>query len=116
MSFARHAVDFLTAEAENAPEEALDHSRPGILLAQRDDGPAALAGSRGERFVGIDGNRPRDALEQWQIIVRVAVKHAFLELGEAIEDLREFDPREVVDALFAEGAEERETASGTYAA
>jgi fused signal recognition particle receptor len=47
---------------------------------------------------------------------RLKLPVRFVGLGEAIEDLREFDPREFVDALFAEGAEERETASGTYAA
>jgi hypothetical protein len=37
-------------------------------------------------------------------------------LGEGIEDLREFDPHEFVDALFASGEGEGDSASGSYAA
>src|SRR5438045_51452 len=48
--FARHAVD-LVREPENAPDEALDHSRAGILLAQRNHRPATPGCERGERFV-----------------------------------------------------------------
>jgi hypothetical protein len=37
-------------------------------------------------------------------------------LGEELEDLRPFDPREFVEALFSEAEDSREAASGTYAA
>jgi fused signal recognition particle receptor len=41
----------------------------------------------------------------------------FVGLGESIEDIREFDAREFVEALFSSGdGGEAETASGSYAA
>jgi fused signal recognition particle receptor len=40
----------------------------------------------------------------------------FVGLGEGIEDLRPFDAREFVNALFLDAEESREEASGTYAA
>lgn len=40
----------------------------------------------------------------------------FVGLGENIEDLREFDPREFVEALFAEDDARTEVPSGSYAA
>jgi fused signal recognition particle receptor len=50
------------------------------------------------------------------IAERLKLPVRFVGLGEDIEDLREFDPREFVEALFTESAESREAASGTYAA
>jgi fused signal recognition particle receptor len=47
---------------------------------------------------------------------RLKLPVRFVGLGEGIEDLREFDPREFVDALFSEDQADRESASGTYAA
>jgi fused signal recognition particle receptor len=47
---------------------------------------------------------------------RLKLPVRFVGLGEEIEDLRPFDPREFVEALFAEKEEGREAASGTYAA
>jgi len=40
----------------------------------------------------------------------------FVGVGEAVEDLRAFDPHEFVEALFAEDDSRPETASGSYAA
>jgi fused signal recognition particle receptor len=40
----------------------------------------------------------------------------FIGVGENIEDLRAFDPREFVEALFAEDDSRAETSSGSYAA
>jgi fused signal recognition particle receptor len=40
----------------------------------------------------------------------------FVGLGEGIEDLRPFDAREFVNALFLDAEESREATSGTYAA
>jgi fused signal recognition particle receptor len=50
------------------------------------------------------------------IAERLKVPVRFVGLGEAIEDLREFDAREFVDALFEAGAGEGDNASGSYAA
>ncbi|HKM99581.1 MAG TPA: signal recognition particle-docking protein FtsY [Candidatus Binataceae bacterium] len=50
------------------------------------------------------------------IAERLKVPVRFVGLGEAIEDLREFDAREFVDALFEAGEGEAENASGSYAA
>jgi fused signal recognition particle receptor len=40
----------------------------------------------------------------------------FVGVGESVEDLRAFDPREFVEALFAEDESRSETSSGSYAA
>jgi len=50
------------------------------------------------------------------IAERLKVPVRFVGLGEGIEDLREFDAREFVDALFEGGEGEGENASGSYAA
>jgi fused signal recognition particle receptor len=50
------------------------------------------------------------------IAERLKLPVRFVGLGEGIEDLREFDAREFVDALFSEDEGGRESASGTYAA
>jgi len=50
------------------------------------------------------------------IAERLKVPVRFVGLGEGIEDLREFDAREFVEALFEGGEGEGETASGSYAA
>lgn len=50
------------------------------------------------------------------IAERLKLPVRFVGLGEEITDLQAFDPREFVEALFAENAESREAASGTYAA
>jgi fused signal recognition particle receptor len=47
---------------------------------------------------------------------RLKIPVRFVGLGEAIEDLREFDPREFVDALFASDGAREQSASGSYAA
>ena len=47
---------------------------------------------------------------------RLKIPVRFVGLGEAIEDLREFDPREFVDALFASDGAGEQSASGSYAA
>jgi fused signal recognition particle receptor len=47
---------------------------------------------------------------------RLRVPVRFVGLGEGIEDLREFDAREFVDALFDSGGEDGAGASGSYAA
>jgi fused signal recognition particle receptor len=47
---------------------------------------------------------------------RLKLPVRFVGLGEALEDLRPFDAREFVNALFSEADESREAASGTYAA
>jgi fused signal recognition particle receptor len=49
------------------------------------------------------------------IAERLKVPVRFVGLGEGIEDLRAFDPREFVEALFETGEGERESASGSYA-
>jgi fused signal recognition particle receptor len=68
----------------------------GVVLAKLD------STAKGGVIVGIAG--------QLGIPVR------FVGLGEGIEDLREFDPHEFVDALFASGEGEGDSASGSYAA
>ena len=68
----------------------------GAVLAKLD------STAKGGVIVGIAG--------QFGIPVR------FVGLGEGIEDLREFDPHEFVDALFASGEGEGDVASGSYAA
>jgi fused signal recognition particle receptor len=50
------------------------------------------------------------------IAERLKVPVRFVGLGEGIEDLRAFDAREFVEALFETGDGERESASGSYAA
>jgi fused signal recognition particle receptor len=50
------------------------------------------------------------------IAERLKLPVRFVGLGEGIEDLREFDAREFVNALFSEADESRESASSTYAA
>ncbi|HXZ87782.1 MAG TPA: signal recognition particle-docking protein FtsY, partial [Candidatus Binataceae bacterium] len=50
------------------------------------------------------------------IAERLKLPVRFVGLGEEIADLQAFDPREFVEALFAEDGEGREAASGTYAA
>ena len=50
------------------------------------------------------------------IAERLKLPVRFVGLGEGIEDLRPFDAREFVNALFSEAEESRETTSGTYAA
>ena len=47
---------------------------------------------------------------------RLKIPVRFVGLGEAIEDLREFDTREFVDALFASDGAGEHSASGSYAA
>jgi fused signal recognition particle receptor len=47
---------------------------------------------------------------------RLKVPVRFVGLGEEIDDLREFDAREFVDALFEAGQGEGDNASGSYAA
>jgi fused signal recognition particle receptor len=47
---------------------------------------------------------------------RLKIPVRFVGLGEAIEDLREFDAREFVDALFASDGAREQSASGSYAA
>jgi fused signal recognition particle receptor len=50
------------------------------------------------------------------IAERLNLPVRFVGLGEGLEDLRPFDAREFVNALFSEAEESRETTSGTYAA
>jgi fused signal recognition particle receptor len=50
------------------------------------------------------------------IAERLKLPVRFVGLGEELEDLRPFDPREFVEALFSEAEDSREAASGTYAA
>jgi len=47
---------------------------------------------------------------------RLKIPVRFVGLGEALEDLREFDAREFVDALFATDDSGEQSASGSYAA
>ena len=47
---------------------------------------------------------------------RLKIPVRFVGLGEALEDLREFDAREFVDALFATDDAAEQSASGSYAA
>jgi len=47
---------------------------------------------------------------------RLKIPVRFVGVGEALEDLREFDAREFVDALFASDDAGKQTASGSYAA
>ncbi|MGB8413483.1 MAG: signal recognition particle-docking protein FtsY [Candidatus Binatus sp.] len=47
---------------------------------------------------------------------RLKIPVRFVGVGEAIEDLREFDAREFVDALFASEGAGEQSASGSYAA
>jgi fused signal recognition particle receptor len=68
----------------------------GVVLAKLD------STAKGGVIVGVAG--------QLGIPVR------FVGLGEGIEDLREFDPHEFVEALFASGEAEGDSASGSYAA
>ncbi len=61
-----------------------------------------------------------DSTAKGGVIVGIAgqlgIPVRFVGLGERIEDLREFDSREFVDALFASGEAEGDDASGSYAA
>jgi fused signal recognition particle receptor len=61
-----------------------------------------------------------DSTAKGGIIVGIAgqlgIPVRFVGLGEGIEDLREFDPHEFVEALFASGEGEGDVASGSYAA
>jgi fused signal recognition particle receptor len=61
-----------------------------------------------------------DSTAKGGVIVGIAgqlgIPVRFVGLGEGIEDLREFDPHEFVDALFASGEGEGDSASGSYAA
>lgn len=62
-----------------------------------------------------------DSTAKGGVIVGIAgqlgIPVRFVGLGESIEDIREFDAREFVEALFSSGDEgEAETASGSYAA
>ncbi len=61
-----------------------------------------------------------DSTAKGGVIVGIAgqlgIPVRFVGLGEGIEDLRAFDPREFVDALFASGEDEGNVASGSYAA
>lgn len=50
------------------------------------------------------------------IAERLKLPVRFVGLGEGLEDLRPFDAREFVNALFSEAEEGREATSGTYAA
>jgi fused signal recognition particle receptor len=50
------------------------------------------------------------------IAERLKLPVRYVGLGEELEDLREFDAREFVEALFAEDESRAEAASGTYAA
>lgn len=50
------------------------------------------------------------------IAERLKLPVRFVGLGEGLEDLRPFDAREFVNALFSEAEESRATTSGTYAA
>jgi fused signal recognition particle receptor len=68
----------------------------GVILAKLD------STAKGGVIVGI--------AERLKLPVR------FVGLGEELEDLRVFDPREFVEALFTESDEGHEAASGTYAA
>ena len=47
---------------------------------------------------------------------RIKIPVRFVGLGEALEDLREFDAREFVEALFATDDAGEQSASGSYAA
>jgi fused signal recognition particle receptor len=68
----------------------------GVVLAKLD------STAKGGVIVGI--------AEQLKIPVR------YVGLGEGLEDLREFDPREFVEALFATDIEGEQSSSGSYAA
>ena len=61
-----------------------------------------------------------DSTAKGGVIVGIAgqlgIPVRFVGLGEGIEDLREFDPHEFVEALFAGGEGEGDVASGSYAA
>jgi len=61
-----------------------------------------------------------DSTAKGGVIVGIAgqlgIPVRFVGLGEGIEDLREFDPHEFVEALFASGEGEGDVASGSYAA
>jgi fused signal recognition particle receptor len=61
-----------------------------------------------------------DSTAKGGVIVGIAgqlgIPVRFVGLGEGIEDLREFDPHEFVEALFASGEGDGEVASGSYAA
>jgi fused signal recognition particle receptor len=61
-----------------------------------------------------------DSTAKGGVIVGIAgqlgIPVRFVGLGEGIEDLREFDPHEFVEALFATGEGEGDSASGSYAA
>ncbi|HEY6419595.1 MAG TPA: signal recognition particle-docking protein FtsY [Candidatus Binataceae bacterium] len=50
------------------------------------------------------------------IAERLKIPVRYVGLGEELEDLREFDSREFVDALFASDESDAQTASGSYAA
>jgi fused signal recognition particle receptor len=68
----------------------------GVVLAKLD------STAKGGVIVGI--------AERMKLPVR------FVGLGEDLEDLQTFDPREFVEALFSEAEDSREAVSGTYAA
>src|SRR5687767_11834559 len=55
-----------------------------ILPAQRNHFPAAAPGERRELRVRIDRHRPADALEQRQVVVRVAVAARLREVAVAL--------------------------------
>ena len=61
-----------------------------------------------------------DSTAKGGVIVGIAgqlgIPVRFVGLGEGIEDLREFDPHEFVEALFTSGESEGDVASGSYAA
>jgi fused signal recognition particle receptor len=50
------------------------------------------------------------------IAERLKLPVRYVGLGEGLEDLRSFDPREFVEALFSDTQKDRAAASGTYAA
>src|SRR5262245_5004385 len=68
--------------------------------AQRKDWPAARLGDAAKRLVGIDRDRPRHALEQRQVVVRVAVEPAPLKARERLADPGQplLDPRDLAVA------------------
>jgi len=61
-----------------------------------------------------------DSTAKGGVIVGIAgqlgIPVRFVGLGESIDDIREFDAREFVEALFASGEGDGEMASGSYAA
>src|SRR5688500_8963304 len=59
------------------------------ILPERYALPAAARGFARERLVGVHGHGPRDALEERQVVMRVAVAARRLELRQAAADARE---------------------------